>query len=285
MCKCFFVSDIHGKVHRYEKLFNQIKINNPEIIFIGGDILPLNNSTKYKDRFFNDFLNDYLIKKFIQLKEDLKDLYPEVFLIFGNDDPKIYEKDILEAEKLGIWHYLNQRKYKYKDYCFYGYSYVPPTPFLLKDWEKFDVSGFIDVGCISPMEGQRSVEPEHDIKYSYIKDDIDLLIGGDDLKNAVFLFHSPPYQTNLDRAALDGKMIDHAPLDVNVGSIAIKRFIEIKQPLLTLHGHVHESSEITGFWNDKIKKTFMFSAAYNYDDLAIVEFYLNNLENAKRKLI
>jgi len=40
------------------------------------------------------------------------------------------------------------------------------------------------------------------------------------------VLHSPPYDTGLDRAALDGRSVDHAPLDVHVGSIAIRRFIE-----------------------------------------------------------
>ena len=103
--------------------------------------------------------------------------------------------------------------------------------------------------------------------------------------NSIFLFHSPPYQTNLDRAALDGKMFDHVPLDVNVGSIAIRRFIENKQPLLTLHGHIHESSEITGFWSDKIGNTVLFSAAYNKPELAVVKFNPEDLGRAERIII
>ena len=51
-------------------------------------------------------------------------------------------------------------------------------------------------------------------------------------------------------------MIDHIPLDVHVGSIAIKRFIEAKQPMLTLHGHVHESTRLTGNWQQHIGNTF-----------------------------
>jgi len=35
---------------------------------------------------------------------------------------------------------------------------VPPTPFLLKDWEKYDVSAYVDPGCVSPEEGYHRVE-------------------------------------------------------------------------------------------------------------------------------
>ena len=99
------------------------------------------------------------------------------------------------------------------------------------------------------------------------------------------LFHSPPYKTKLDRAALDGKMFDHVPLDVHIGSIAVQRMIEKKQPFLTLHGHVHESASITGAWKDKIGNTCMFSAAHNESELALVRFHPENIKNASRELV
>ncbi len=46
------------------------------------------------------------------------------------------------------------------------------------------------------------------------------------------------------------RMVDHVPLDVHVGSIAIRRFIEARQPLAALHGHVHESARLTGAWRE-----------------------------------
>ena len=86
------------------------------------------------------------------------------------------------------------------------------------------------------------------------------------------LFHSPPYQTLLDRAALDGKMIDHVPLDLHVGSIAIKRFIEERQPLITLHGHIHESSRLTGHWHEFIGSTLSVNGAWDGPELSLVSF-------------
>ena len=82
------------------------------------------------------------------------------------------------------------------------------------------------------------------MKYGTIKEDLEALTGEADLARAVFLFHTPPHETKLDRAALDGKMVDHVPLDLHVGSIAVRRFIEARHPLLTLHGHIHESPRL-----------------------------------------
>ena len=61
---------------------------------------------------------------------------------------------------------------------------------------------------------------ENEIRYSTIQKDLDSLAGDLDLDNAVFLFHGPPFETNLDRVANDGKMVDYVPLDLHVGSIA-----------------------------------------------------------------
>lgn len=280
---CFFVSDLHGRIDRYEKLFRQIKVDLPDVLFIGGDILPgFNTLTNIE---YDDFIIDYLITAFQNLKTELKERYPDVYIILGNDDPKIEEQKIICGQNSCLWQYIHNRKVELNDYVIYGYSNIPPTPFLLKDWERYDVSRFVDPGCVHPTEGKRTVEEKVDIEYSTIYDDLQALAGNDYLKNAVFLFHSPPYKTKLDRAALDGQFIDYVPLDVHVGSIAIQRFINERQPLLSLHGHIHESSRITGSWADKSDSTYMFSAAFEFPDLAIIKFDLNKLDKAERLIL
>ena len=287
MIKCFFVSDIHGKIDRYEKLFNEIEKELPDIVFLGGDLLPsIAAFNELSDIQSQNFVNEYLVKKFLALKADIGNDYPEVYLIMGNDDPRSEEISFLEAENRSIWTYVHNRKVNYKKYQIYGYACIPPSPFLLKDWERYDVSRFVDVGCVPLTEGFRTyLVSEHEKKYSTIKNDLEKLTAEKDYSNSIFLFHSPPYQTNLDRAALDGQMIDHAPVDVHVGSIAIKRFIEEKQPFITLHGHIHESSSITGSWKQKIGRTHLFSAAFNKPELAIIKFDLENLSEAFRILL
>ena len=281
--KCFFVTDLHGKIDRYEKLVCKIKEELPDILFIGGDILP--NFNAYLKAEYDDFILDYLIPLFQKLKSEMSDKYPKIVIIFGNDDPKIEESKIIKGQEYDLWEYLHNKKTVFKAYTFYGYANIPPTPFLLKDWERYDVSRYVDPGCVHPTEGKRSIDENEDIEYTTISKEILQLVGEDSLEDAVFLFHSPPYKTKLDRADLDGQFIDRVPLDVHVGSIAIQRFIKEKQPLLTLHGHIHESSRITGDWKDKLDRTFMFSAAHELPELAIVIFNLKRLEAAKRILI
>jgi len=85
--------------------------------------------------------------------------------------------------------------------------------------------------------------------------------------------------------ALDGQTVDHAPVDVHVGSIAVRRFIEARQPLLTLHGHIHESARLTGAWQDRIGRTVCLSAAHDGPELALVRFDLERPDEATRELL
>lgn len=259
----------------------------PEALFLGGDFLPsLFSGLAAESRSHPDFLKDYLIPQLKLLRRQLHDAYPKIFLIFGNDDGRQEESTVLEADAQGFWKYSHNRKLLFGSLQVYGYSYVPPTPFQLKDWERYDVSRYVDPGCISPEEGMRTISvSEHEQKYATIKDDLEQLTGEDALEKAIFLFHAPPHRTKLDRAALEGKVIDHVPLDPHVGSIAIRRFIESRQPLLTLHGHIHESARLTQSWHDHIGRTHAFSAAHEGPELAVIRFDPENLDAATRDLI
>jgi len=285
MSLCLFTTDLHGKKSRYDKLFNQILTEKPKLVLLGGDLLPSGLHSFLSDyNIIEDFINDFFIPNLEELKTKLKNDYPTIALILGNDDGKMVETDFNVDN--GLWQYIHNKNIKLDNHDIFGYSYIPPTPFILKDWEKYDVSRYIDPGCVSPEEGKYTIEMNPiDAKYSTIQKDLEQLTNGKDLSKSIFLFHSPPYQTNLDRAALDGKMIDHVPLDVNVGSIAIKRFIEEKQPMITLHGHVHESARLTGSWKDQIGKTHLFSGCHDGEELPLIKFDLKNPEKAMRGLL
>lgn len=63
---------------------------------------------------------------------------------------------------------------------------------------------------------------------------------------AIFNLHCPPYDTPLDRAPAlsdDLRVISEGgePKLVPVGSTAVRRLIEEREPLVSLHGHIHEA--------------------------------------------
>jgi uncharacterized protein len=279
---CFFVSDLHGRAERYLTLFSRIAEEKPEGVFLGGDLFP--GLAGFGG---GDFLNDFFVPALRKLKTQLGDRYPRIFLILGNDDNKFQEKSLLVGmDQEHLWEYIHNRRAEFGPHPVYGYNYVPPTPFLNKDWERYDISRYVDPGSVPPEEGRHSLnEPLNLIQFATIKKDLSDLAGESDLSQAIFLFHAPPYETDLDRAALDGKTVEHVPLDLHVGSIAIKQFILKRQPLLTLHGHVHESARLTNSWKGKLGRTTILSAAHDGPELALVSFRLDELDSSSRELI
>jgi Icc-related predicted phosphoesterase len=279
---CIFISDVHGKLNRLKKFFEICEKEKPNMVFIGGDILP--NQFAFKSS-----IDDFLKKEFFLKIKKISKISGEktrFILILGNDDPRVFEKIFLDADKKGLINYVHNKTIKFNRFFVSGYAYVPPTPFQLKDWEKYDVSRFVDVGVVSPENGIRTIVINEDkIRLSTISEDLEILSENAPVEKTIFLFHSPPYNSYLDRAEVDGQKVDHAPLDVHVGSIAIQRFIENKQPMLTLHGHVHESAKITGHWKQKFGRTYSFSAAHDGPELALIRFDTNDLENASREII
>lgn len=279
--QCIFISDLHGKKKRYNTLFKTIEKEKPDGVFIGGDLLPGGFGINID---IDKFLQDVFLSKVSRLKQS--GIKTRFFTILGNDDPRIYENILIDAEKDNLIEYVHNHTVSFENLFVTGYSYIPPTPFRLKDWEKYDVSQYVDIGAISPEKGIRTIEVSKDkIRYSTITEDLKELSKNSPVEKTIFLFHSPPYNSYLDRAGLDEKIVDHAPVDAHVGSIAIQRFIKKKQPLLTLHGHVHESTRITGYWKEKFGKTYSFNAAHDGSELALVRFRTDDLENATRVLI
>jgi len=66
----------------------------------------------------------------------------------------------------------------------------------------------------------------------------------EDMPNAIFNIHVPPYGTGLDNAPeLDAELkpVQGGTVMKPVGSVAVREAILRHQPLLALHGHIHES--------------------------------------------
>ena len=281
MTRCLFASDLHGREARYRALLDAVESDAAAVVFLGGDLLPHPARHTTSDA---DCLDRLLVSPLERLRARKKQAYPSVFVIMGNDDARSAEGVLQEADARGLIHYVHGRRVTCGAYTVYGYACVPPTPFQLKDWERYDVSRYVDPGCVAPEEGWHTVPVDaRERRRATIKDDLERLAGAAALDRAVFLFHTPPHRTCLDRAALDAGRGDGAPVDVHVGSIAVRRFIETRQPHLTLHGHIHESARLTGAWRDQIGRTLLLSAAHDGPELALIRFDLERPADAVRE--
>lgn len=104
----------------------------------------------------------------------------------------------------------------------------------------------------------------------------------ENMKNCIFNLHCPPYDTGIDTAVeLDEKLrpvtIGGQVSQIPVGSTAVRTAIEKYQPLLGLHGHIHESRG-----DIKIKKTLCINPGSEYGE-GILRGVIINLTEKKIK--
>lgn len=144
------------------------------------------------------------------------------FFAAGNDDPPEIDAmlDSYSAESDGCLVHCNERLVQLDD-----------------------EHEMITLGTSNPTPWETPREEDE----SRLREAIDCLAGEvRSLDSAIFNLHVPPYQTRLDEApeldsdfrpVTNGGQISMVP----VGSTAVRECIEAYQPMLSLHGHIHES--------------------------------------------
>jgi len=219
--KIVFATDLHGNAELYERVLKEAGKKKIGALVIGGDMTPFLGFDAMRVQ--RMFLEDYLVPR---LEKFAINSGKPVFVMMGNDDFSI-NSDLLEkAEINSTLKTIHDKVLPLGRFSIAGYSYIAPTPFMLKDWEKSE---------------------------DEIAADLRRLSSKTDVGRTAFVFHTPPANTNLDML-YNGS---HA------GSMAVFGFIKRKQPLLTLHGHIHESPEVAGAWKQKIGRTVAINPGSN----------------------
>jgi Icc-related predicted phosphoesterase len=102
------------------------------------------------------------------------------------------------------------------------------------------------------------------------------------IEGSCFCFHVPPYNSTIDMAPkLDANLRPvyegGRPAFIPVGSTSVRKVIEKYQPLLGLHGHIHESPGLV-----KIGKTQCINPGSEYSE-GILRAYIIELEGGRAK--
>ena len=122
-----------------------------------------------------------------------------------------------------------------------------------------------------------------DVEEDVIEKHLERLCGEvHDWAHAVMITHVPPYNTKIDHAPkLDEKFnvvySGGAPVMIPVGSTSVRKAVEKYQPLLGLHGHLHEGKGI-----DRIGRTTLINSGSEYYK-GLLSAALVNLEDEKVK--
>ncbi len=272
-----YTSDLHGETILFEELYSLATASLSEIVLLGGDLLPSFPPTKqYQDMitYQQTFIKEFLLPFFNRLLN--KTPVKKIFLIPGNWDLGYFYllknpiKNVIDLDRV-IYRLEN-------GYELIGYSIVPPTPFRPKNYEKRDdkdapwppqknpsyILSTNQNGNLTPIDPYIYLNQKETIR-----EDLSRLPNPLESQKAIYIMHSPPFRTKLDLT--HGKN--------QVGSRSIKAFIEQKQPLLTLHGHIHESPEISGIFLDRIGKTLSINPGqFSFPKLQAVIFDLVNVE-------
>jgi len=290
--KILYTSDIHGNEVQYQKLVDYAVKISADTIIIGGDIAPKRRLADNYIGVQRQFFEHSLPKLLHPLKEKLPD--SKLFLMMGNDDCKA-NSDMLEKYSPDLYQLIHGKRINLtKEFDIMGYSYVPITPFGIKDWEKFDLSNvppnlneeyenrkrtnYRLYGFKSTKSGWKEFQFSQDMeKQDSIQKDLSNKMFQQNPNRTVYVIHTPPNQTNLDQILTKN----------HVGSIAVRLFIEDYQPYSTLHGHIHETVDVSGNFKDNIGKTLCLTSG-NHDagtKLAVLVFDLYNPKHADRIIL
>jgi Icc-related predicted phosphoesterase len=267
--RLFYASDIHGSDLLWRKFLGASKFYDADAAVMGGDLLgkaivPIERTAE--GTFRAEFLGDQRIVREGQELDELvgairfngyypwiasgaeiadraantDELFAEVardeirrwielaerklstngssrlFVMAGNDDPWYVDEILRESNGLV---FCDDRVVRLGPHEMLSSSYANPTP-----WN-------------SPRE------LDEDALYARLKKLAEQL---EDPRRAIFNLHVPPYDSRLDQAPelkpdLTPRYIGGQPVLKPAGSHAVRQLIEEVQPLLALHGHIHES--------------------------------------------
>lgn len=263
MSEWFFTSDLHGQSDFYEQALALAVERRPRALVIGGDLGPHEGGDGGVRR-QRLFLEGFLVEFARRLREAAPET--ELLLMPGNDDWGA-NFDVLERHDGEWWRSLHDRVVLVDGVLVAGLSFVPITPFGMKDWERWE-----DGEPESPLRlaGYRS-EEGRSFEFAFDPEQRTPTIAGaladlaecSDPAKTLYVFHSPARDTRCDVT-----MTRH-----HVGSRAIRAFVERHQPPLVLSGHIHESPRVTGHWRDTIGRTVVVNPGqFGHPKLAGVWF-------------
>ena len=241
----FFTSDLHGQGALYEQVVAMTAARRPRVVLLGGDLAPHAvgaEGVQHQRVFLQGFLVEFA-RRLLEGSPGTR-----LLLLMGNDDWSA-NLDCLEEHDGTLWTVIHGRACLVDGVRVAGLSWVPITPFGIKDWERWEdggeeapprLDGWVSAG--------RGVEPH---RFDPARRSPTIAGALEDLARlgpageTLFVLHSPPRGTRCD-------MIGTAS---HVGSRAIRAFIERHQPPLVLSGHIHESPRVSSSYRDTIGRT------------------------------
>jgi Icc-related predicted phosphoesterase len=277
-----FVTDLHGDQRKYEQTLSLAITTGARLVVNGGDMFPHGRMHEAQESFLREFLAPHFAKyqaAGIRLAPHFAKYQAAGIRYFGfpaNDDLRVHDPLFEEVcSRYPLVENIAGRKISAGSHDFIGFNLVSDFPFRLKDRARMDSGEFafpaqFGTGILSQPGGWEEIPDWKSFARTLptIEEELAALPAPDDPHRTVYVIHGPPAGMGLD-VVRGGH---------TVGSPATTRFIETVGPLLTLHGHIHESPEESGVWMSRLGGTVCIQPGQSTSGLTVV---VGNLEEMR----
>ncbi len=307
MTTVFFATDIHGSDICWSKFLNAGKFYGADVLVLGGDmtgkaVVPVihQGGKNYRVTLLEQEFDISTDEELADMKKRIRSrgYYPymtnpdEIAELEKNPErvSQIFSQEVLKVVQQ--WMELADKKLdgtNLKVYCSPGNDDMDEVDDVVRSSKKvLLVEGLVTQldehhemiasgwSNHTPWDTHRE-EGEDQLKVRYEAMTSKLR----DPRNAIFNIHVPPYRSGLDEAPeldKDLRPVLAGNATKPVGSTALREAIEKMQPLLGLHGHIHEGRGAT-----RIGKTLCINPGSMYEQGtllgAIVKLGKNKIEN------
>lgn len=274
-----FTSDLHGRESLYSQLSALLRAERPDLLLLGGDML--------READPRDVLGTqvaWVHSKLRPLIEEWRATLPglRIGTIVGNHDLTAGREAIRALDARGLLRLLEPHTpWQVEGVNVLGYGHSPPTPFWVKDFERLDLRGAAIPADFGGGIWQASLD---DVVHISAKAHFGAQPAMEDELESLptppqpwfFVCHCPPHETPIDHSALH---IRH------LGSRAVRKFIEARQPLLSLHGHIHEAPRMSGVYRHRMGATLAINPGQEHDALHAVLFDSRDVHGTLRHTV
>lgn len=274
--RLFFATDLHASERAFRKFINAGKFYNADVLVMGGDVVgklvvPIlrGRNGKYRAT-FGDLTHEVETQDGLQKLQEQLGMMGYYFRVMDESEFRALEHDRaaieilfheLARERLTQWIEFAETRLKetgVKCFVMGGNDDAPDILQVLYEVQSQFVMPCeervveLDTQHTMISLGYSTPTPWHtarEITDAELGEKIEALVKQTpDVSRCVFNLHDPPKESSLDLCAMvqEGDPPRHVlkggqPVMHSAGSAAVRHAIETYQPLLSLHGHIHES--------------------------------------------
>ncbi len=287
MPKIFFATDLHGSEVCWKKFLNSARFYDADVLICGGDmtgkaIVPVVSENGHYSVALGGQQQTVPAEQVAEVEANIrrKGYYPLRMSVERlhelDQNPAMRAECFQEVMLEGVERWMNMAAEKLRGTgvrCFVcpGNDDEMQVDDVVRRAElvelgegrMVDISGFsmISTGWSNPTPWNTHREDSEE----KLGERIEAMVAQiRDPTRAIFNLHCPPYKSGLDEApAIDADLrLLHGGRALRpVGSTAVREAIEKHQPLLSLHGHIHESKGAV-----KIGKTLSINPGSAYEE-------------------